>query len=327
MVSLDNLTEGYFVRTDEDLIFEIKGDIHPQGRLIAYLRYVPVDDNYRKIYDLHERASYLERFYPHYLWYSEAHGRVVQSIPVENVKEILSPVDCLASLRDSDDKSELVRATINLVDALVKTSGIDHMCIGITGSILAGLATVQSDIDLVVYGEHQCRILHSRLGHSFEVTPDMHPYSGNRLSQHVQFRWPELAHYQDILKSIEQAKLLQGVYCDTDFFIRLVKLRSESGHVYGEEIVRTLGVHQMQCRINASVDSIFTPCVYGVDNDSSLVGVTRLISYRGRFTEHAFQGDVVNVRGRLELVKNLDSGREYFQVVLGEDYQDFMLPV
>ena len=318
--------EGYFVRTVEDLIFEIKGVVHPQDRRIAYLRYVPMDGTYRKIYNLHERASYLQQFYPHYLWHSRAHGRVVQCISKGSVKEVLNPVNRLAELRETGEKSKLQRTAVALSDTLVRLTGISHRSIGVTGSILTGTASDHSDIDLVVYGEQECRMLHSQLRQSFDVTPDMRPYSGVRLSQHVEFRWPGLVQHYDALKSIEKNKLLQGLYRDTDFFIRLVKLPNEISDLYAEQEVRYLGQHHLQCRITNSDDSIFTPCEYEVDNDSSSVGISRLVSYRGRFTEHASLGEIVNVRGRLELVKRPKTAREYYQIVLGEDSQDFLLP-
>ena len=39
--------EGYFIVTQNDHIFEIKGLLHPKDRLIAYLRYIPDAEGYR----------------------------------------------------------------------------------------------------------------------------------------------------------------------------------------------------------------------------------------------------------------------------------------
>ena len=33
--------EGHFLVTEDGLIFEVKGVIHPEERIIAYLRYAP----------------------------------------------------------------------------------------------------------------------------------------------------------------------------------------------------------------------------------------------------------------------------------------------
>ncbi|MFX1578032.1 MAG: hypothetical protein ACFFBJ_00135, partial [Promethearchaeota archaeon] len=75
-----NLAEGYFIITTDGLIFEVKGIVHPRDRVIAYLRYVPTPSGYQKVYDLNERENYLRTNYSSYLWFSEPHGRVVQSV-------------------------------------------------------------------------------------------------------------------------------------------------------------------------------------------------------------------------------------------------------
>ncbi|MHA2396502.1 MAG: hypothetical protein ACXAC0_07350, partial [Candidatus Thorarchaeota archaeon] len=69
----ENLVEGYFVITKDNLVFEIKGVIHPRNRVIAYLRYVPTtgmasdsDIGYKKVYELTERETYLQNNYPSY---------------------------------------------------------------------------------------------------------------------------------------------------------------------------------------------------------------------------------------------------------------------
>ena len=63
---LEKLVEGYFIKTLDNLIFEVKGVIHPNDRIIAYVRYVPnivSSDSvprFQKIYDLYEREKYLK---------------------------------------------------------------------------------------------------------------------------------------------------------------------------------------------------------------------------------------------------------------------------
>jgi predicted nucleotidyltransferase len=331
MQGFDSISEGYFVRTGENLIFEVKGDIHPRDRLIAYLRYIPAEENsnkFRKIYDLTKRELYLQEHYPQYLWFSDVHGRIVQSVARDCIVEVLNPIDCISKLRFKKRKSTLEARAISLVDSLVETTGVDSGAIGITGSVLAETASSQSDIDLVVYGEKECRTLYSGLDHSFDVIPGMQHYSGNRLQQHVEFRWGNTSkQHQHVLKFLEGRKLLQGLFHDVDFFIRLVKLPSESSRAYGEEIIQYRGTHQAKCRIIDCSDSIFTPCEYEVETDLDAIRIDKIVSYRGRFTEHADIEEVVNVRGRLEHVRYARSGREYNQIVLGEDSKDFMLPV
>lgn len=328
MKSPGNLMEGFFVRTAENLIFEIKGDVHPNDRVIAYLRYVPEDDNkFRKVYDLDERESYLQQLHPQYLWHSKYHGRTVQAVEKDCIAEILDPVEYAAELRKNTPKSELAAKAASLVGYITKTMKIHRNFVGITGSLLAGTATEESDIDLVVFGKDQACKLYSELSHAFEMIPELEQYSGERLQRHLEFRWGALSEYFDILRVIEKNKLLQGVFAHVDFFIRLVKLPVESTHVYDEEEIEFLGMHTARYRIVDSSNSIFTPCEYEVEALSGSTRIDKVVSYRGRFTEQARAGAVVNARGRLERVRSLRTGVEYHQVVLGESPRDFMIPV
>jgi hypothetical protein len=109
---LESPIEGYFVITSDNLVFEVKGVVHPENRIIAYLRYVPSESSstgFKKVYDLDEREKYLREKYPEYLWNSEPHGRIVQSVSEEKIESILDPVDRLAQMREADEVTHLER--------------------------------------------------------------------------------------------------------------------------------------------------------------------------------------------------------------------------
>ena len=69
--------EGDFIKDVNDLIFSVKGLIHPRDRIIAYPRYIPnktgeredVRKSYVKMYSLVESFSFLEKNFPEYLVY------------------------------------------------------------------------------------------------------------------------------------------------------------------------------------------------------------------------------------------------------------------
>ncbi|MHA2020544.1 MAG: hypothetical protein ACW96N_02440, partial [Candidatus Thorarchaeota archaeon] len=54
--------------------------------------------------------------------------------------------------------------------------------------------------------------------------------------------------------------------------------------------------------------------------------IKRLVSFRGRFTEHVFAGETIEARGRLELVTNVNTDESFTQLVLGEDPLDYLMP-
>jgi len=327
---IEKLVEGYFVRTIDNLVFEIKGVVHPHNRLIAYVRYVPEFDStkseqfLRKIYDLQEREKYLKTNFPEYLWFSEAHQRILQSIPVNRVKQILSPVEVMNQIRKNT--STLARATTNLVDLLFEYTKIERESIGITGSQLVGVAKETSDIDLVVFGESACKDFYSKFSETYDEIPGISHYEGDLLRNHVGFRWAKLVDYQNILCEIESQKLLQGLFGKHQFFIRLVRLRSDIDEVYGQVLIKDSKSVEVECLITDDKKSIFTPCIYHVEcSDYPLL--RKLVSYRGRFTEHGSSGETVTVRGRLEDVINTNTDERYQQLILGEASSDFMIPV
>ena len=324
-----NLVEGHFVITIDDLIFEIKGVIHPRNRVIAYLRYVPAPDSvigYRKVYALDKRETYLQNNYPSYLWFSEPHGRVVQSVPNNKIKLMFDPVNCLATIRDSEDKiSDLEQASVNLAKKLVETTKIEWPNIGITGSQLVGVARKNSDIDLVIYGSDACRRFYSNLSKSITSIVGIERYAGTLLEEHVSFRWGAHEKLRPVLQEIEQAKVLQGLFEGFHFFVRLVKTPDDFDYVYGDFSYQMKGQQQVAGNVLDDSDSIFTPCEYLIDCDK-LPDLRKLVSYRGRFTEQISKGASFEALGRLEMVTDHKENDHYMQLVLGELPTDFLIP-
>jgi len=331
---MNNPIEGYFLVTNEGLVFEVKGNLHPETHHIAYLRYV-IDTSgdrksndgisYRKIYPLKDREVYLRRNYPQYLRFDSRHKRVLQVVPLDYVEYILSPVDALVQFRDRGEHlNDLQRATIELAESLVDAFGIPWDSIGVTGSQLVGLATEKSDIDLVVYGEQAGKTLYRSLKENSELINGLERYEGNYLQKHAQFRWGSNNQNLETLSLIESGKLLQGIFDGYEFFIRLVKTPEEVGFVYDDLSYEILGTRVLTCDVLDDSQAIFTPCEYKVECQE-IPDLVNLVSYRGRYTEHVHRGMCVETRGTLEKVIHHD-GRNWFQLVLGESSTDYLLP-
>ncbi|MHA1938730.1 MAG: hypothetical protein ACW97O_11020, partial [Candidatus Thorarchaeota archaeon] len=63
-----------------------------------------------------------------------------------------------------------------------------------------------------------------------------------------------------------------------------------------------------------------------VESDN-ITDLQRLVSFRGRFTEHVFTGETVEARGRMETVTNVNTDESFTQLVLGENPLDYLMPV
>jgi predicted nucleotidyltransferase len=307
----------------------VKGIVHPQNRTIAYLRYIPdtslsrFSSGFVKIYDLLEREKYLEENYPEYLWFSETHGRILQAVPHDKVKQILDPIEHMMYIREKGDSLSV--STTKLVDLLVQYTEIDRASIGVTGSQLVDVARETSDIDLIVFGESTCHEFYEKLKRDFDLTKELKRYSGTLLEEHLAFRWRELTKFHNILGKIENRKSLQGVFGIHQFFIRLVKRPHDITEKFGQIVTKKLGTKEIRCLITDDKESIFTPCSYLVES-SSFPELRKIVSYRGRFTEHVSQGDSVKTKGRLEYVIDTSTNETYQQLVLGENSSDYMIP-
>ncbi|MHA2227856.1 MAG: nucleotidyltransferase domain-containing protein [Candidatus Thorarchaeota archaeon] len=333
---IEHPVEGYFIVTKDNHIFEVKGIVHPKDRIIAYLRYAPSDigerssiegQRYRKIYSLLEREEYLTQNNPKYLWFDQSHDRILQTVPLEEIDIILNPVDALNQLRDlGAHLTPLQILSISIAEELVNRTGIEWKDIGLTGSQLVGLASPESDIDLVVYGSKQGKLLHSTLSRNKNLILGLSRYSGQSLHRHTEFRWGKQKKWIGVLTDIESRKVLQGLFKKRDFFIRVVKLYEKSSFNYGDFTYRNLGEKVVNCVILDDVNSIFTPCEYIVECSDN-PNLVKFVSYRGRFTEHVEKGMVVEARGRLESVMNLQSSERHLQLVLGERSSDYLIPV
>ncbi|NHI83243.1 MAG: hypothetical protein EAX81_02925 [Candidatus Thorarchaeota archaeon] len=326
--------EGFFIVTNEGLIFEVKGNVQPKDRIIAYLRYIPdekgnrISNNgmkYRKVYEFAEREEFLRQYYPQYLWNSEIHGRVIQAVPVDSIAFVLNPVDSMRQMRNMKHQmSQSQNAARELAEILVETADIDWSSIGITGSHLVGLETSASDIDLVVYGSFSARKLYSRL-HTGHTIPSIMKYRGEQLEKHLRFRWARLPKWMTKLRKIESEKCLQGLFSSYEFYIRAVKLPNEMDWSFYDLFFESKGEHVVEGRVLSDLDSIFTPCVYSIEC-VEFADLQYLVSYRGRFAEHVKKGMKIQAKGMLEMVMD-NSGKKYMQLVLGERPSDYLVPL
>ncbi len=336
MVLNSQAIEGFFLITDDDHVFEVKGVVHPRNRVVAYLRYLPTSDGnrvssdgvrYRKITSLKEREDYLQKEHSEYVWFDETRGRLLQGVPLNRIAFALDPVDCLRQFRDMGrHSSSLQQASLDLAQILIDITGIEWRTIGLTGSQLVGLASSESDIDLVIYGEEPARKVHSILKERFHGIEDLSWYTGELLDKHTTFRWGETPRWRDVLQKVESGKVLQGLCGGYEFFIRMVKLPDEIGYEYDDFEIHNEGTLTVKCHVTDDHDSIFTPCAYEVQCNR-LGNLRRLVSYRGRFTEQVSKGMDVEAKGRFESITDRRSGEEFSQLVLGESWDDYLVPL
>lgn len=334
--------EGFFVETPERLVFDVKGILHPPDRTIAYLRYYPCVKGtrarnrvkYAKVYDLKERATWLTKNYPQYLWYCEPWQMEVQAVP----NSMATPHDPRKKLQELGQvpEDELSPTSKNARDLarLLQTKAIDPMEVGITGSILVGLDNSESDYDLVVYGEANCRAIYTAMDTFFAIEPELVKYSSADMAERYKFRASGSGVSLEMFSFHDLRKTHQGRFRNKDFFLRYVQYPEEANVEFATTRYAKIGEVGITGVVEDASLALFTPCTYRVAT-SSIKGsiaspvdkqfITEIVSFRGRFCEQLIVGEEFRGRGILERVETPDG--YHYRLLLGNEPTDYLVKI
>ena len=326
MDTASRFLEGDYVETVDGLFFAVKGIHHPVDGVIATLRYMPDPEGerkrdgvrYRRMYDLKETTRLLAAEHPSYLNRVEGLSLVLQTVPMEKIRRVYKPIECLARIME-DPEGEPETTVSKFVEALREASGVPETRFGVSGSLLIGLQRPESDIDLNVYGASEGRRVYEALKRLREELGWVKPYDDFTVQPVLEARWGRSGLSLETLRGVEKAKVLHGLVYGRDYFMRLIRDRE------ADETSRPLGAVTVRATVTDDEGSIYTPCLYHVDGaEAQGHTVTELLSFRGKFTEMAVEGDVVEARGTLETV--VGGCEKRHRVVLGSK-GDYLVPV
>jgi len=331
--------EGDLIETLDGNIFDVKGMVHPPDKIIAFIRFTP-DLNgernrgnvrYRKVYPLKDRYALLQQKFPQYLVFDTIFNEKLCEVPIELVKKRYKPAEYLSQLRRKRVLEELETQTLQLAQLLQKNAGVRWASLGVSGSVLAGLHTSTSDIDLLIYGSSNCEKVYKAL--TFLVKDEsshVKSYVPQELKALFDFRSKDTIMSFENFVQTESRKVLQGKYHQRDYFIRCVKEWGETNEHYGSVHYEPFGDAKISATIADDSQMIFTPCIYSIEGVKLLEGckvksLSEIVSFRGRFCEQARIGEKVIAYGKVERVKKLEDGGEYFRLLLGNKPEDYMI--
>jgi predicted nucleotidyltransferase len=331
--------EGDLIKTKSNVVFDVKGLVHPADKVIAFPRFIPSpqgtrqgkDALYGKVYSLGDRFKYLQENHPDLIVFDPVFGETLCEVPMDQIAEHYQPAEKLASLCTAKNLSVLESKALRLATTLKEKAGIPWSAIGISGSIMAGLTTEKSDIDPLVYGVENSRKAYAAL-QQLRKTADsgFKPYSSEELQTLFDFRSKDTQMSFEDFERVESRKAFQGMFMGTDYFIRFVKDWSETTEHYGELCFKNSGCAKINATIADDADSLFTPCTYklsdvAVVEGSKLSPITEVVSFRGRFCQQASKGEKIEVQGKVELVSCKKDSSEHYRLIIGNKPSDYMV--
>jgi predicted nucleotidyltransferase len=332
--------EGDLVENLDGCIFDVKGLIHPQNRVIAFIRYVPnragnrIRDGkkYCKIYALHKRYVLLKQKYPKYLVNDPVFNTLLCEVPHEDIKQHYQPIPGLEGLRNRDNLDETETTALRFMELLKENARIPWNKLGISGSILVGLHTPSSDIDSVVYGSETGHRVYSALKRMLaDNNSPFKPYTLDGLRELFDFRSKDTAvSFEDFVRT-DSRKVSHGKFMGRDFFIRFVKDWNEVSEQYGTITYKQEGRARINATVSDDIDAIFTPCSYKLTDVRILEGpniepIEEIVSFRGRFCEQARRGETVIAEGKLERLQQ-ERKHEHYRLLIGNVPSDHMVLV
>ncbi len=328
--------EGDFIKSTEGLIFDVKGLSHPPGRVISFVRYFPSTKgdreregiHYRKVYDLDERFAFIKKHFPQYLVYDPVLDETMIEVPTERVTHHYQPISKMAELQSNSNPSSLEKKALDFVNFIVDKAPLSRENVGVSGSILVGLATLSSDLDLIIYGKKNAVRVDLALKKHFEEGKHLKRYSPEMLKTMHRDRFRESGISFEDYAYHELRKSFQGFFDRTEFFLRYIKDWDEIKEPYGESTYTSIGRAKVCGTIVDDSNSLFTPCFYKIDKVKMIEGssqgsISGITSFRGRFCQQAFVGERILACGKLERV--ICRSETYLRLVLGNRPEDFMV--
>ncbi|MEM3710153.1 MAG: hypothetical protein QXL46_04545 [Nitrososphaerales archaeon] len=327
-----------FIRTTENLFFCVIGYVHPEDRVISYLRYLPnpagkwgnnsvryarAMPSYTINYLL-KNIEELKKNFPNYVFYSDIFNTEISAVPYNRIKEHYLPENKLYEISKLTNRDKLQEKVIELAALISDKSKVPLSYIGVTGSILINIHKQEfSDIDLVVYGKNNSlRIRDTLLSLYNEKKNYIEKLHGNALYKWCEEKARDYPLTFHEAKEIYKRKWNYGSFKGTNFSIHPVRLNSEITEFYGDKIFSPMGLVKVKATISDVSESIFLPHTYFlqkvvIEEGKKVEDIKNVTTYEGLYGGIFDIGDIIIAKGRLEKVIDRRSGEVYHQVLVG----------
>jgi len=320
--------DGDTFATQEGFIFNAFGYEHPKNRVFAFLKYIPAQfknlfnieflertwkrsdqELFRaeKMYTAQNYQAFLQTFkknFPSYVYFCPFREKEVISAPISSAKQVYVPRNCLVSLASLKHRDELQEMSLKFIKLLSSESGLAISDFGVHGSVALDMHTSKSDIDVVVYGSQNFRRV--------EETVDKLVLEG-------------VLSYQ-FNNKLDAARRFKGRYKNRIFMYNAVRKLEEVASKYGAFKYTPVRQVEFRCTVKDDSEAMFRPAIYQLENYETKNQVSAIssgivpelvVSMIGCYRNVARKGDALEVRGMLERVESIATGKMFHQVVVG----------
>jgi predicted nucleotidyltransferase len=260
-----------------------------------------------KLYTAENYKSFIETFrnnFPDYIYFCSFRNKELISAPIGNIDSVFVPRYCLQLLLKLGSPDRIQALALELITLLSKESGVHLSHFGMHGSIALNMHSEESDIDFVVYGSGNFRVVEETINR-FVSEGKMRYIFGNKL---------------------DRARKFKGKYKDKIWMFTAARLPNEVTEKYGEYRFIPVVPIKFQCNVNDDTEAIYRPAIYRIKdytpedakNQLSADQIpTRILSNIGCYRNVARTGDRIRVAGTLERVEPTTAGKAFYQVVVG----------
>jgi len=339
-----------FLETIEGYFFCTVGSVHPEDRVIAYLKYVPDSSgkwgrrdrrmrralpNYT-MHDLLETFRFLESYHPEYLHYFPVMGIKMSAVPLNRISTHFKPEEKVSQLIRMERLDGLQRKVVDLVNLISDESGVPTEFFGVTGSILLDIHQNFSDIDLTIYGKKNSESVKETLKQIYDDQNSLirrfDEKESREWSLNKSRKYPLT--YEEALRILEK-KWNCGVFHETPFSIHPVKLEEEVNEKYGDRIFKPEGIVKIEAVVSDASEADFLPSVYKVKDVRVIEGrkvedIFEVVSYEGLYGGLAEKGERILCYGKLERVFDRRIEEEHHRVLVGSkeaEGKDYIKPL
>ncbi|MFQ5998289.1 MAG: hypothetical protein ACE5KO_03195 [Candidatus Bathyarchaeia archaeon] len=324
--------QGDYFSTQDGTIFTVIGSAHPSDSIISTPKHRQSEHTndpktHHKFQSLVEAYEILKRTHPEFLVFDHIFDCEVCRVPRSEVSEYWQPEMRTRSLLATENPDPIQKEAIELLELFRSACGIPLESIGITGSLLPGVHSADSDFDLIFYGASICRRTYSRIGQLLDSNKgSLRRYLDVDLRRQFELQKRDTRWSFEDFSRCQVNRNLQGKFKERDFFLRMLRPPEIEEEAYGERIYSNVGRATITGVVTSDDDIIFTPCIYPLEkvkSQGSSLEISEVVSFRGRFCELVKKGESLLACGKIESVKS--QGDIHFRLLVGSDPRDILV--